>query len=58
MKPIFAKVMETVGEDLFAVRVTQQQAFSTDYHFHKECQLTYIVQSQGKRLIGIISIIL
>ncbi|MGA6119396.1 AraC family transcriptional regulator [Sphingobacterium anhuiense] len=52
MKPIFAKVMETMGEDLFAVRVTQQQAFSTDYHFHKECQLTYIVQSQGKRLIG------
>ncbi|WP_140939309.1 AraC family transcriptional regulator [Sphingobacterium lumbrici] len=52
MKPIFAKVIETVGEEIYALRVTDREAFSTEFHFHKECQLTYIVQSKGKRLIG------
>lgn len=52
MKPIFAKVVETVGEEVFAIRITERETFSTEFHFHKECQMTYIVRSKGKRLIG------
>ncbi|WP_164110687.1 MULTISPECIES: helix-turn-helix domain-containing protein [Sphingobacterium] len=52
MKPIFAKVVETVGQEIFAVRITERKTFSTEFHFHKECQMTYIVKSKGKRMIG------
>jgi AraC-like DNA-binding protein len=26
--------------------------FSTEFHFHKECQIVYVVESEGKRIIG------
>jgi AraC-like DNA-binding protein len=36
----------------FAVREFEEPAFQSPWHFHPECELTYIVQSSGKRFIG------
>lgn len=36
----------------FAVREFKQPNFQSPWHFHPECELTYIVQSSGKRFIG------
>ncbi|MEX6689538.1 helix-turn-helix domain-containing protein [Danxiaibacter flavus] len=51
MKPVFAKIPEDLKE-VFAVRVTNLPYFSTEFHFHHECQLVYVVESEGKRIIG------
>ncbi|MBV4355871.1 AraC family transcriptional regulator [Pinibacter aurantiacus] len=51
MKPIFARIPENL-EDVFAVRVTHLPSFSTEFHFHKECQLVYVRESEGKRIVG------
>ena len=36
----------------FAVREFKVPAFASPWHFHPECELTYIVQSTGKRFVG------
>jgi AraC-like DNA-binding protein len=36
----------------FAVREFKLPAFSSPWHFHPECELTYIVQSRGGRFVG------
>jgi len=38
--------------DVFAVRVVDLPYFSTEFHFHKECQMVYVVESEGRRIIG------
>jgi len=53
MKPIAANVFETVAENqLFFIREINLPYFSTEFHFHNECQLVYVVESEGKRIIG------
>ncbi|WP_270087505.1 AraC family transcriptional regulator [Sphingobacterium sp. SYP-B4668] len=52
MKPVFAKVLEGLGTDVFVTREINRPYFSTEFHFHKECQMTYIVKSEGRRIIG------
>lgn len=52
MKPVFATVPEVIQQDVFAVRTTDVPCFSTEFHFHKECQLVYVIESEGKRIIG------
>lgn len=52
MKPVYTKIQEDVQMDVFAVRVTDRPYFSTEFHFHKECQMVYVVESEGKRIIG------
>lgn len=52
MKPVFAKVLEGMGSDVFVTREINRPYFSTEFHFHKECQITYIVKSNGRRMIG------
>src|SRR5690606_20903767 len=52
MKPVFAQVPEVVQNDVFAVRITDLPYFSTEFHFHKECQMVYVVESEGRRIIG------
>ncbi|WP_162946441.1 AraC family transcriptional regulator [Chitinophaga barathri] len=52
MKPVFTKIKEDVQMEVFAVRVIDLPYFSTEFHFHKECQLVYVVESEGKRIIG------
>ena len=36
----------------FAVRDFKLAAFSSPWHFHPECELTYVVSSRGKRFVG------
>lgn len=36
----------------FAVKKTVRPYFSTDFHFHEECQLVYILSGSGIRIIG------
>ncbi|MEY4540644.1 MAG: hypothetical protein RLZZ306_2401 [Bacteroidota bacterium] len=36
----------------FVVRKILLPSFSTDFHFHNECQLVYIVSGTGTRIIG------
>lgn len=52
MKPIFAKVLEGLENNVFETRKINRPYFSTEFHFHKECQITYIVESEGRRIIG------
>ncbi|MCC6290241.1 MAG: helix-turn-helix domain-containing protein [Chitinophagaceae bacterium] len=52
MKPVFAKILENLKEQVFAVRIIDLPYFSTEFHFHKECQMVYVVESEGKRIIG------
>ena len=53
MKPIAANIFETVAENkLFFIREINLPYFATEFHFHKECQLVYVVESEGKRIIG------
>lgn len=52
MKPVFARIQEDAQMDVFAVRVIDLPYFSTEFHFHKECQMVYVVESEGKRIIG------
>lgn len=52
MKPVFAKILEDLQREVFAIRITDLPYFSTEFHFHNECQINYIIESEGKRIIG------
>lgn len=52
MKPVRTTIPESINSEVFAVRVTALPFFSSEFHFHEECQLVYVIQSQGKRIIG------
>ncbi len=52
MKPVFAKIQEEGHMGVFAIRVIDLPYFSTEFHFHRACQLVYVVESEGKRIIG------
>ncbi|WP_156305974.1 AraC family transcriptional regulator [Sphingobacterium endophyticum] len=52
MKPVFAKILEGSEIKTFATKEVNRPIFSTEFHFHSACQMTYIVQSEGKRIIG------
>jgi len=52
MKPIFAKVLEGLNHELFVTRRFSKPYFSTEFHFHRECQLNFVIQSEGRRIIG------
>lgn len=52
MKPVHTTVPESINSEVFAVRVSALPFFSSEFHFHEECQLVYVMESQGKRIIG------
>ncbi|MGM9475020.1 AraC family transcriptional regulator [Pedobacter sp. GSP4] len=52
MKPIFAKILDGKINDVYGLKVVDAPYFSTDFHFHEECQLTYTLESEGRRMIG------
>ncbi|MFZ4863951.1 AraC family transcriptional regulator [Sphingobacterium sp. Mn56C] len=52
MKPVYAKILEGSEIETFATKEICRPNFSTEFHFHSACQITYIIQSSGKRIIG------
>ena len=52
MKPIFAKVMGELEGEVFLTRIIDRPSFSTEFHFHTECQITYVVESSGYKMVG------
>jgi AraC-like DNA-binding protein len=52
MKPIFAKILDGKINDVYGLKVVDAPYFSTEFHFHEECQLTYTIESEGRRMIG------
>ncbi len=52
MKAVFAKVLPGAENEVFSTQRISRAFFSTEFHYHKECQLVYIVESAGKRIIG------
>ncbi|TCC87951.1 AraC family transcriptional regulator [Pedobacter frigiditerrae] len=52
MKPVFAKILDGKINDIYGLKVIDLPYFSTDFHFHEECQLTYTIESEGSVMIG------
>lgn len=52
MKPVFAKILEGLENEVYATRVIDRPYFTTEFHFHAECQITYIVKSAGYKIVG------
>jgi len=52
MKPVFAKVLDGLHEEVFLTKLIDRPFFSTEFHFHKECQMTYVMESSGHKIIG------
>lgn len=49
MKPIPALI---APGNIFFIREINQHHFSSEFHFHQECQLAYIIKGSGKKIIG------
>ena len=49
MKPVPAFI---APESIFFIREVKQVNFSSELHFHEECQLAYIIKGSGKRIVG------
>lgn len=53
MKPIYALLPDFASaQKPFVFREIVRSQFSTDFHFHPECQLVYVVSGAGTRIIG------
>ncbi|MFC5411937.1 helix-turn-helix domain-containing protein [Larkinella bovis] len=53
MKPIYALLPDfATTQKPFVFREIVRSRFSTDFHFHPECQLVYVVSGSGTRIIG------
>ncbi|MBC9933528.1 AraC family transcriptional regulator [Chitinophaga qingshengii] len=53
MKAILATLGHNlISDKLFVIKEINLPAFSTEFHFHKECQLVHVVESAGRRIIG------
>ncbi|MGE8429494.1 MAG: AraC family transcriptional regulator [Sphingobacterium sp.] len=52
MQPIYAKALLNSGNRIFEIRHENCPKLLSEYHFHAECQLTYIIKGKGKSCIG------
>ncbi|MDH5825981.1 AraC family transcriptional regulator [Sphingobacterium faecium] len=52
MKPVPAKILEGKENEVYDTKIVNSPYFSTLFHFHEECQLNYVVESNGTRMIG------
>lgn len=52
MKPLFAKILDGKANDVYGIKVVNAPYFSTEFHFHEECQLVYHIESEGRVMIG------
>lgn len=44
--------MEGPEEKVYMTRVIDRAFFSTEFHFHTECQMNYVMESAGQKVIG------
>ena len=51
MKAHFQKILIT-GQSSFIAKQVEQPRFDSEYHFHPEYELKYVIQSRGKRFVG------
>ncbi|MCF6312887.1 MAG: AraC family transcriptional regulator [Verrucomicrobiales bacterium] len=51
MRAVFEKIDSEQGS-CFSVRKIEQRAFDAPWHFHPECELTYIIEGEGERFVG------
>jgi AraC-like DNA-binding protein len=51
MRAVFEKI-EAGVENSFAVQQIDQGTFDAPWHFHPECELTYIREGSGERFVG------
>jgi len=51
MKPLFTHIGKTPQESLIVVK-RDVPYFDTPFHFHPECELVYVTNGTGKRIIG------
>lgn len=52
MKPVFAQILEIADQKIFMTKEIVRPSFATEFHFHEECQLVYVMESEGTRIIG------
>ncbi|MBS1610251.1 MAG: helix-turn-helix domain-containing protein [Bacteroidetes bacterium] len=52
MKPVFAKAINSEQSKVYWIVKVNQPVFYSGFHFHNECQLTYIIESCGRRIMG------
>lgn len=53
LKPTLVKKLDNLlTESLYYVEEINLPYFGTDFHYHEECQLTYILESTGKRVVA------
>ncbi len=51
MKPILIKVGAFADNQITIIERCDPY-FNTPFHFHPECELVYVTESQGKRIVG------
>nr|WP_293840760.1 AraC family transcriptional regulator [uncultured Arsenicibacter sp.] len=52
MRPVQAILGISSANKVFLTKEVVQPYYATEFHFHHECQLTYIVESSGQRIVG------
>lgn len=53
MKPVLTIKTDGISSDnIFTAKEIKLRHFSGEFHFHEECQLVYVLKSNGKRIIG------
>ncbi len=52
MRPVQAILGINSVNKVFLTKEIVQPYYATQFHFHRECQLTYIVESSGQRIVG------
>ncbi|WP_316792178.1 AraC family transcriptional regulator [Pedobacter frigoris] len=52
MKAIRTSILEEYENKIYTTKTINRPFFSTDFHFHEECQLVYVIESEGKRIVG------
>ncbi len=51
IKPLFESI-NAQNDNSFSIRVFEQEAFTSPYHYHPEFELTLIYEGSGKRYVG------
>lgn len=52
MKPKFDRILSQLDNEVYKFRHYSDQLFSTNFHFHEEIQINYILEGSGQRVIG------